>query len=338
MECASAPAVQVDRRVGGESLAAANHDVLSGVLGKEAAVVVATEDRENRTVADADAGGGVGSGGISVATDDSILGATENGVNIDAVADDTDGGFLDRRDRGCSGEGSIDRGTVGRGVALDLAGGEGLGDGVARTVELEDFGANTVGVVVVAVAAAVDRADDDVGSLLAAADSDLGTIGTKDLTGDIVAAKDGTDSLALLDIDIGLAVNVSHTAATKHGAFNQRTYRCLGRCRRHDSQQQSKHCNAFKRVSHITFHFLHCMNIYAFSSYFYLLFNYLSTGHNTPKPAQFLAIQSIERKSALLSKLQIYYFFQIPTPTPRKKILKISKNAKNQSLIASAVR
>ena len=232
-------------------LGARHGDVVRRASTQRAAIVVAAKDGIDGTAVDGDLGAVVSGVG-----DKRILGTAKQGVDEHKVGIDRDGSLADR------GDGA--RSHIGlRAVHLGDAGAEGAAIQHADT----HIGAGLVAVVlVVAVATAVDRAHADAtignAELIArhGTDNDGRTVGTTDGTGNVVAAIDGRDGVAVDDGHLGLAADVGHTAAAKDGAANSDTSRNrLSLQAKRWQQSCEKDYKFLKNNSHSI---VHCLSVF----------------------------------------------------------------------------
>ena len=239
-------ATEVGARVAGRG--AGHSDMMIRTGTQRAAIVVAAKDGIDGAALEGDAGASVGSAG-----DESILGATEDGVDVHIVGVDRDGSLLDGRDVTRLQE------RIARGVArsvhfLHTVGESGTGGTRKRGCIIVD---------VVAIAAAIDRADAETGrghALTAGSstDGDGRAIVALDGTGNVVAAIDGRNGVAVDDSHYGIAYDVSHTAAAENGTLDAGTRRGGRLSHRSHTRQHGKHKyeKSLHKNSFISVHFI----------------------------------------------------------------------------------
>ena len=209
------------RRLGGGSV---DRDMVLAV-GLRAAPVVATEEGVDSAAVDGD-GGAVGIG-VAVG-DEGVLGAAEEGVDLDRVVGRGDGGLDD------GGDGQ--RVVVTRLVGPYHLPSYSLYRGAISHVLVRHCGScERFSIIeVVAVAAAVDIVYPHPGGGVAAIVGrgvGVGIVDTQDdgraatalhRPGDVVAAIDGADAVAVDDDHLGVACHVGHAAATEDRAINHK--------------------------------------------------------------------------------------------------------------------
>ena len=227
---------------------AGHSDMMIRTGTQRAAIVVAAKDGIDGAALEGDAGASVGSAG-----DESILGAAEDGVDVHIVGVDRDGSLLDG--------GDVTQ------LQERIAGGETRGVHLLHTIGESGTGGTRkrgcIVVDVVAIAAAIDRANAETGrghtfTAGSSTDGDGRAIVAIDGTGNVVAAIDGRNGVAVDDSHYSIAYDVSHTAAAENGTLDAGTRRGGRLSHRRHTRQHGKHKyeKSLHKNSFISVHFI----------------------------------------------------------------------------------